>query len=260
MFHSYYLIGLYEKQTGESLSIEEASVILSKIRLFLKYVKMNINDLLCLMDDLYLFKKEKKLQLIDEDLFKLMAKIMLDDENSVFSYEDSLYLMQDIQCLLLPSDKLISSDMDEEKIKDLTEFDIFISKIVKNISCDKLFKIKKYNDKLFNILKDVMNLYQEYQKEHHNTLDFYEIMIVNTTIFHLITLYYLNQDEYDETLLIDACQRIIDNMEEFINYCHENDIYSNLLTLSYEELIEEYKICDNILKYCNNLLKKKKRS
>ena len=78
-------------------------------------------------------------------------------------------------------------------------------------------------------------------------------MITSTTISHLSSIYYFNQTEYENNIILISkiTDNILENKKEFINYYLNEGIYNNFgkVFLNKKDLLKEYEVSKRMLDY-----------
>ena len=106
-------------------------------------------------------------------------------------------------------------------------------------------------DKYNHDLKEIIIHYKESER-------IYKKYVVNDILLdmmlsHFATMLYFNLEDfnYDYDVLIDILYQIIDNYQEFIDYCYVSRIHKNYTSLIVDNsmIIKEYKMSYDMLKF-----------
>ena len=138
----------------------------------------------------------------------------------------------------------------------LSEFEIYMELVRQSLNEKELCILGKYNNELKEIIikyKEVVKIYKEY-----NCND----IMLSYIISHLASMLYFNLDRYnhDYNLIVEVFERIINNHQDFVNYCYQEKIDKNFNINSFniEDTKNEYIISNKMLEYVYNEKKNEK--
>lgn len=242
------IIKQYNDKSGSKINIHEDLDILAKINLIMDKINLQSDELINLLQTLQLLKKTKLIENVNDESLYLLSRIC--GNVSGFSKEDSSYFCIRLKYLLLPYK--MNNFSKEDMMKNLMEFDIMINNIVLELNDMELLIIKKYNEELYNVIMIYKNICNKYQEK--CTIDNSSIVdniIIDTTLSHLVTMFYLclNMYDYQYDLLEKAFDSIINNYQEYLYRCRVYDIFSDKINLVFNptNIYNEYAICKEIL-------------
>ena len=245
------LVDVYNKMTGENISISDISPILPKMNLVMNRIDLDDNEIIDLIDTLLFFNRNKLLDTINDETLDLLSLILGNASNKLYK-EDSFYLIENLKLLLLPFN--LNNCLDEALLPSfLASFDMFLNKIVL-LNAEDLMILKKYNKELFEVVIRLKYLIEKYaDNELLNKLSTLDNMIIDTTLSHLGTVFYfdLASYDYDYDLIIKVFGKIMNEYIDFAYICSINGIYKDITNFNpdSENIIKEYLLCKNMLEY-----------
>ena len=251
MYSEMNILEVYNRISENKISIEDFLVILPKIHTILTKIDLDMVEIIELVDTLLIFKNNNKLNNINEESIKLLVKIIKTEKSII---DGNLYFNLKLKFLLLPFDL---NKCEKEILLFLSEFEVFLDLISKVSTNNDYNMLWKYNEELVMLMfeyKKVVNLYQDNNKYN---------LINSTTLSHLASLFYFNQDEYgkDSIFFYKLAKKLLENNSDLVKYYINEGIYHNFgkLILSPKEIEKEYILNKNMLDYEYNQEKEEKR-
>ena len=252
MYKKKQIIDLYNEISEEKIDSQILSEILPKLYLIMNKKALDEVEIISIIDVLKEFKNKKLLDKINVESIDLINKIV---ENNINSLDGTLYYSSILKYVLEPFNQN-KCDKDYNIVLFLSEFEIFIELIYERLNKKDLAILSKYNNELVEIVKnygEIQNLYKQVV---------YHDVILSSMVSHFTSILYFKLDDYDYNynILKELFQRLIDNYQNFIDYCCSLGIQKNYNSFNTDMFnIElEYKISNDMLEYVYDSLKEEK--
>lgn len=256
------LIELFDKISKEKMEDSKKKVIIDKILLFNQYIEISPISLINVVEKFINIEKLGFIDKINEDLFVLLKNILCKNKEGKINEEDGLYSLDYLYYLVIPYN-VIKCENEYDLQKFLGEFEIMVSYIEDDDSFLDMEKLRLYNEELYNIiLFRISWILKNINNDKLKKGSFHDLLIIETTLSHLMTIYYFSYDKYGENtcILEDAYNIILDKFDRLKEYFKEKNVYSDLLSNSFgctNNILREYEICKEILDDLNEKNKKK---
>ena len=247
------IFNFYNSISDNKLSREDFVVILPKLLIIISNIKLDIVDIIQIIDTLLEFKEYQQLDKINKETIYLLKKIT---NNKFFKLEGSIYLSVFLKHLLLHFN-LNKCKNNYEKLLHISTFETLVELLEKFLNNDDLSLLRAYNFELSELIIQYKLNKQLYNQTIHNEI------ILKTMMTHFYSIFYFNLDEYDYNYreLGVLVNNSINNYQQFINYCYNEEICDNFtkIVLETNEIEKEYEVCKKMLDYVFNDLQKEKK-
>ena len=252
---------LLNKIYGNSIDDIDKDIISDKILLYDKYISLSPISLLDVLDNFVKMNKISVLNKIDDNLFVLMKRLLGFSKNNKLDEYDGLYFLDYLKYMIVPYN-LLDCDKEYDLPKFLGEFEIFITLILDHAKMLDLEMIKIYNEDLYKLIKFKKEKEMELINSNKIKFDFQNIVIMETTLDHMLTIFYLKLDIYHRNydILSNGYDIIYGNIDKLIEYCKVNNLYMDILSNNYlvgRNVLDEYDLSKKILDGLNEENKKK---
>ena len=252
MYNREKIKNIYNLVSDEEISDSELDIILPKLYLILNNVKLDEVEIISVIDELRKINNIGLLDKIDEEIIKIIYKI---SKNDYLNLQETLYFSELIKDVIIPYNLNICEN-DYKLMMFLSEFEIYLELAKEALNDNDLIVLDKFNHELTEIIrkyKEVSRLYKENECK--------DIML-GFIISHLASILYFNLDEFDHdyNLILEVFEKIIENHQEFVNYCYDEGIDKNfnINSFSVYDTKKEYIISNKMLEYVYNEKNNKK--
>ena len=244
---------IYNEISEKKLDSKEFITIFPKFSLILNNFTLDIFEMIKLTDVLLEFKNNNQLDKINNETIELIKKIT---NSKLYNLEGSLYLPILIKHMLLSFD-INKCEKEYDTILHISKFETLLELITMRFQKKDYDLLQKYNSELSELVL-------QYKKN----IDLYKTkikgeIILSMMISHLYSIFYFNQLEYDNDYnkLDLMVNNLINNYQQFINYCYNEGIIDNFskIMLEPDEIKKEYSVSKKMLDYTFDNLNKKKK-
>lgn len=243
MYNQKKIIELYNTICEEKINKQELFTILPKLYLIINKIPMDEVDLINAIDVLIEIRDLNQLDKITPELIDLIIRIT---KNEKINLEGTLYFTIILKHIVLPY-KINICDKNYNLMLFLSEFEILIDLINIMLNKKDLIILDKYNHELHEIImkyKEIRKIYDRYVIND---------VILGTMSLHFATMLYFNLDDYDfeYNLISDLFIQLINNYQQFIDYCCSLGIHKNFTRISdnLSGIEMEYIVSNDMLKY-----------
>ena len=246
-------LNVYNEISEKKLSSQEFITIFPKFSLILNNFSLDILEMIKLTDVLLEFKNNNQLDKINNETIELIKKIT---NSKLYNLEGSLYLSILIKHMLISFD-INKCEKEYDTILHISRFETLLELITMRFQKNDYDLLQKYNSELSELVL-------QYKKN----IDLYKTkikgeIILSMMISHLYSIFYFNQLEYDNdyNTLDLMVNNLINNYQQFINYCYNEGIVDNFskIILEPDEIKKEYSVSKKMLDYTFDNLNKKKK-
>ena len=246
-------LNVYNEISEKKLDSKEFITIFPKFSLILNNFTLDIFEMIKLTDVLLEFKNNNQLDKINNETIELIKKIT---NSKLYNLEGSLYLPILIKHMLISFD-INKCEKEYDTILHISKFETLLELITMRFQKKDYDLLQKYNSELSELVL-------QYKKN----IDLYKTkikgeIILSMMISHLYSIFYFNQLEYDNDynkmdLMVN---NLINNYQQFINYCYNEGIIDNFskIMLEPDEIKKEYSVSKKMLDYTFDNLNKKKK-
>lgn len=255
------IFDLLNKIYEDKIDLQKKDNISNKIILYDKYISLSSITLLDVIEKYVLLDKIGVINKIDENLFILIKRILGFKNNDKLDDYEGLYFLDYLKYMIIPYN-MLSCDKEYELPKFLGEFEIFMSLIMDHASLLDLEMIKFYNMDLFKLIIFRKEKENEIIKCFNYERNFQSEVILETTLSHMLTIFYLKMDLYHKefNIISKGYDIICNNLDKLIDYCKEKNLYNDILLSNLsvnKNILQEYEFCRDILDELNERNKKK---
>lgn len=246
-------LNVYNEISEKKLDSKEFITIFPKFSLILNNFTLDIFEMIKLTDVLLEFKNNNQLDKINNETIELIKKIT---NSKLYNLEGSLYLPILIKHMLISFD-INKCEKEYDTILHISKFETLLELITMRFQKKDYDLLQKYNSELSELVL-------QYKKN----IDLYKTkikgeIILSMMISHLYSIFYFNQLEYDNDYnkLDLMVNNLINNYQQFINYCYNEGIIDNFskIMLEPDEIKKEYSVSKKMLDYTFDNLNKKKK-
>ena len=246
-------LNVYNEISEKKLDSKEFITIFPKFSLILNNFTLDIFEMIKLTDVLLEFKNNNQLDKINNETIELIKKIT---NSKLYNLEGSLYLPILIKHMLISFD-INKCEKEYDTILHISKFETLLELITMRFQKKDYDLLQKYNSELSELVL-------QYKKN----IDLYKTkikgeIILSMMISHLYSIFYFNQLEYDSDYnkLDLMVNNLINNYQQFINYCYNEGIIDNFskIMLEPDEIKKEYSVSKKMLDYTFDNLNKKKK-
>ena len=249
---------LLNKLYGDKIDMMSKDLIADKVLLYNKYISVSSRNIFDVIDCFVYFNRLNVLEKINDNLFVLMKRLLGIKNNN----ENNINFLDYLKYMVIPYN-LLNCDKEDELLKFFGDFETFISLIQHYGSLLDIEMIKSYNNDLYNIVSFKNNKEKELiNKGKISNMGFKENIILTTTLFHLLTVFYLKLDVYhkDYDIISKGYDVVYENLDRLIDYCKINNMYNDVLSNDFllkKNCLEEFVFSRKILDSLNEENKRK---
>ena len=257
---------IYDNAQNNINTFKELNEIINPLNLVLKnmvYDNKIVNEIIKM---LFYFHKTGNLYKINEITVNLAKKVCYGKKVEKIDKSNVDYYYMIIKNLLLPYS--INYCNEESRLPIFfSNFDLLWKLILDNCNVRNLEAINDYNPHLLEIVNVYTKCLDEYKhSELFNNSNTLTHLMMDMTLTHMATIFYLTIDKYDYNyeILYETYLRIYNNFYDYLIACKNIDFDKHSFSLDeeYEEIISDYKFCEELLKQTFNppvVIKKYKR-
>jgi len=257
------LINIFDGIKYPEIDENKKLIIIDKIILYNQYIELSRLSLIKVIENFIKLDNLGLIDKIDDNLFILLKKILGKKDNNKIKEVESLYILDYINYLVLPYN-VNNCENEYELKKFLGEFEIMVSYIEADDSFLDMEKLKTYNKDLYDIIIFRISWYMSniHNNDNFKRLNYRDQILIDTTLNHLMTIYYFSLDKYqnDINILMNAYDAVINNFDNLKTYCRENNLYNDILAgglINDSKILDEFEYCKDILDGLNEKNKKK---
>lgn len=245
------IVNLYNDISDNKLDESEMNFIIPKLNIIIDKVKLDEIEIIKIIDTLIEIKNKELLDKINPEIIDLIIRITKKDK---IDLSGTLYFSVILKHVILPYNKNIC-DKDYNILLYLSEFEILIELASKMLNEKDLEILEDYNYEL----KELIVKYKEAMKKYYDSDE--NNIVLSTMISHFASLIYFYSNEYynNYDLLVEIVERILNNYQNFVKYCYDNNLDKNFMGFDSDlrGIEKEYIISNDILKYLHNSEKTK---
>ena len=243
---------VFNKICKNEIDETRKKTIIDKIMIYGNYVELGSISLLCVIESFININKLGFIDKIDDNLFVLLKNILGKKNNKKITEEEGIYLLDYLNYLVIPYN-ILKCEKDYDLPKFLGEFEIMVSYIEDDDSFLDMEKLKSYNEVLYNLIKFRIEWYMKnINNEVLRNGNVQDQLIIETTLSHLMTIFYFSLDKYngDYTILGNSYDIIVNNCMRLKDYCKKNNLYNDMFLSGFivnNHILKEYEFCKHIL-------------
>lgn len=255
------ILKLFNKIYNIEMEENRKYKIIDKIIMFDKYIELSPISLLNVIETFVNIEKLGFIDKINENLFALLKNIICKNKDGKVREDDGLYVLDYINYLVIPYN-VIKCENEYDLPKFLGEFEILVSYIEDDDSFLDMEKLRNYNEKLYNIIIFRISwIMKNINNDIFKNSNLKDMIIIETTLAHLMTIFYFSFDEYGQNIdiLKNSYDVVLENYDRLKEYCKEKNIYNDLLSnnmVSNDNALVEFEFCKEIL---DGLMEKNKK-
>lgn len=237
------ILEIYYRVSRKKIDVDDLVSVLPKVQLMLTKIKLDNVEIVNLIDVLVDIKKVNMLDKVTSESLDLIVNSVCEDNGRI---DRSIYLPLMVRHILLPYN-VNRCDNKNELLLFLSQYEMVVELIIKFFKEKDYIILEKYNPELADVIDAYRNTMRLYK-----TIIGKEYVLCNI-IAHMSTMLYFKLDEYnfDYGLVEETASRLMDNYDEFIDYCQKEDILDNFRNyfVSMENIQKEYVVSEKFLKY-----------